>query len=76
MKLSVSLSEQDLATLDKYVSSAGLASRSAGIQRAIGLLDDGDREQDYADAWQEWADSGEADAWEAVNGDGLTDAPR
>ncbi len=35
MKLSVSVSEEDVATLDRYAEAAGLTSRSAAIQRAI-----------------------------------------
>lgn len=26
---------------------------------------------DYADAWNEWSESGDAEAWDAVVGDGL-----
>jgi len=76
VKISVSVPDRDLERLDRYVREAGLASRSAAIQRAIRLLD-GDRlEQDYAAAFEEWDASGERDAWEAVAGDGLDRAPR
>ena len=40
MRLSISLSDDDVATLDRYVKAAGLASRSAAIQRAMRLLGD------------------------------------
>lgn len=76
MKLSVSLSDEELAVLDAYVHNAGLPSRSAGIQRAIRMLRFPNLEQDYRDAWTEWSDSGEAEVWESATGDGLTDAAR
>lgn len=76
MKLSVSLSDDELAVLDAYVQSAGLPSRSAGIQRAIRLLRFPNLEQDYRDAWTEWFESGDEEIWDATSGDGLTDAAR
>lgn len=76
MKLSVSLSEDDVATLDRYAHATGLKSRSAAIQRAIRLLEDPELEQDYAAAWSEWEASGEGAVWEATAGHGLADAAR
>jgi len=76
MKLSVSLSEEDVASLDRYARATGLKSRSAAIQEAIRLLGDPELEQDYAAAWDEWEASGDAEAWETTSGDGLVDAPR
>ncbi len=61
MKLSVSLSEDEVAALDKYAQTAGLASRSAAIQHAIRLLGDPDLEDAYAAAWDEWEASGDAE---------------
>ncbi len=75
-KLSVSLSEEDVATLDEYARTAGLKSRSAVVQRAIRLLVAPDLEDDYEAAWEEWQASGDSDAWEATAGDGLADASR
>ena len=72
MKLSVSLSEEDLAALDRYVADAGLESRSAGIQQAIRRLADPDLEAAYAAAWEEQAAAGEEDLWSATSSDGLT----
>lgn len=72
MKLSVSVSEDDVAALDEYVRSAGLPSRSAGVQRAIRSLRQRNLEQDYATAWEEWESSGERAAWESVAADGLS----
>jgi Arc/MetJ-type ribon-helix-helix transcriptional regulator len=76
VKLSVSLSETDVATLDEFARSAGLRSRSAAIQQAIKLLGDPALEEAYAEAWQEWEDSGDGRLWESVAGDGLIDASR
>ncbi len=76
MKLSISLSEEDVAALDRYAAAAGITSRSAAIQRAIRLLGDPQLDDAYAAAWQEWEASGEAEAWEATGADGLADAAR
>ncbi len=76
MKLSVSLSEQDVAVLDAYARAAGLRSRSAAVRHAIGLLPQADLEDDYAAAWEDWESSGERVAWETTTADGLIDAPR
>ena len=76
MKLSVSLPDEDVATLDDYARSQGLRSRSAALQRAIRMLRNPELEQDYAAAWDEWEASGEEAAWEATAADGLADATR
>ncbi len=76
MKLSVSLSEDDVALLDEYARTVGLGSRSAALQHAIRLLRHADLEQDYATAWEDWESSGERASWEGTVADGLTDAAR
>ncbi|MGV8976607.1 MAG: ribbon-helix-helix domain-containing protein [Cellulomonas sp.] len=76
MKLSVSLSEDEVAALDKYAHAAGLSSRSAAIQQAIRLLGNPELEDAYAAAWDEWESSGDAAAWESTAADGLADAAR
>lgn len=76
MKLSVSLSEDDLAALDRYVKVAGLESRSAAVQQAIRRLRDPELEADYASAWEEWTATGDDDAWAITSSDGLADAAR
>jgi hypothetical protein len=76
VKLSVSLSDQDVAVLDAYVEKAGLPSRSAGLQRAIRMLRYPTLENDYDNAWSEWAETGEAEVWEETVGDGFGDASR
>jgi Arc/MetJ-type ribon-helix-helix transcriptional regulator len=76
VKLSVSLSEEDVATLDEYARTAGLASRSAALHHAVRLLRQPALQDDYAAAWAEWESSGDRAAWEETSGDGLLDAPR
>lgn len=76
MKLSVSLSDDDVAVLDAYVQKAGLSSRSAGLQSAIRMLHYPTLEDDYDDAWSEWATTGEAEMWDHTAGDGLGNAAR
>jgi Arc/MetJ-type ribon-helix-helix transcriptional regulator len=76
VKLSISLSDEDVAFVDEYVRSSGLESRSAAIRRALHLLRQPALEQDYEHAWEEWAASGEQAAWDTTIGDGLADAAR
>ncbi|MGG5261011.1 ribbon-helix-helix domain-containing protein [Phycicoccus avicenniae] len=76
MKLSISLPDEDVAALDRYVRAAGAPSRSAAIQHAIRMLQDPALEDAYAAAWDEWEASGEAAAWEVTAADGLADAAR
>lgn len=76
MKLSVSLSAQDVAALDRYVEQAGLESRSAAVQQAIRRLQDSELEEAYASAWEEWVASGDEGVWATSVGDGLGDAAR
>jgi len=74
VKLSVSLSQDDVALLDDYVRRAGLASRSAAVQRAVRLLRHPDLEHDYAAAWAEWDTSDHLVLWDTTAADGLADA--
>ena len=76
MKLSVSLPDDDVALLDDYVRTAGLASRSAAVQHAVRLLRHPDLEQDYEAAWAQWDGSGEQTLWDGTAADGLVDAAR
>jgi Arc/MetJ-type ribon-helix-helix transcriptional regulator len=76
MKLSVSLSDEDIEVLDTYVERVGLPSRSAGLQRAIRMLRHAALEDEYAQAWTEWSDDAENSVWDRGLGDGLTDAAR
>jgi hypothetical protein len=76
MKLSISLSDEDVAILDAYVEKAQLPSRSAGLQRAVQMLRYPDLESDYAHAWSEWTADQDALGWESAAGDGVTDVAR
>ena len=71
MKLSVSLSEDDVAVLDDHARRSGLRSRSAALRQAIRLLPRADLEEAYAEAWEDWEASGEREAWDRVGGDGV-----
>lgn len=72
MKLSVSLSEDDVAVLDEHARTSGLPSRSAALRRAVALLRHSHLDEDYAAAWAEWDASGEREAWEGATRDGLS----
>ena len=74
MKISVSLPEEDVAFLDRYAESVAAGSRSAVVQRAIRLLRATELGPAYAQAWEEWATVGDAEAWDAVAGDGIEPA--
>jgi hypothetical protein len=76
VKLSISLSDEDVEVLDTYIERAGLPSRSAGVQRAIRMLRYPGLEDDYGDAWAEWSASDDQHAWEATANDGLGDVAR
>ena len=71
MKLSASLPDEDVEFLDAYAQAHGLTTRSSVLQRAVRLLRDAELGGAYGDAWEEWASSGEAGAWDATVGDGL-----
>ena len=71
MKISVSLPDEDVAFLDRYARQAPAGSRSAVVQRAIRLLRATELGPAYAQAWEEWAAGGDAEAWDAVAGDGI-----
>jgi Arc/MetJ-type ribon-helix-helix transcriptional regulator len=76
MKLSVSLTEEDIRFLDEYREASQLPSRSSAVQRAIALLRESRLEDAYAAAWEEWDHSGDAETWDAVSADGLIDEER
>lgn len=56
MKLSVSLTEQDVEFLDFYVTTHDLESRSAALQAALRALRDIELEEDYERAFAEEED--------------------
>ena len=71
MKISVSVPTVDVEFLDTYAHEHGIESRSAAVQRAIGLLRASQLGDAYEQAWQEWEKSGEADLWEPTVADAL-----
>lgn len=71
MKISVSLSAEDVATLDDHARKARLPSRSAAVHEAVQLLRTEGLEDAYEAAWEEWDRSGDREAWETTAGDGL-----
>lgn len=71
VKLSVSLPEDDVDFLDSYVATQGLASRSAAVHTAVRLLKAAELAGAYTAAWDEFAASGEGEAWAPSVGDGL-----
>lgn len=76
MKVSMSLPEEDVHFVDEYVAQRDVASRSAAIHHAISLLRNADLADAYAQAWQEWESTGEAELWDVTTTDGLSDASR
>ena len=75
MKLSVSLPDGDVAFLDEYARSHGVASRSGVLQEALALLRARQLGTEYAAAWEEWSADPDNAAWNAADADGLS-APR
>ncbi len=71
MKLSVSLSDEDVEYLDTYTKAQGLGSRSAALQRAVRLLRASELGAAYEDAWTEWAASDDAELWDEATADGV-----
>jgi Arc/MetJ-type ribon-helix-helix transcriptional regulator len=76
MKLSVSLPDEDVDFIDEYAERTGIAKRSAVLHRAIELLRMSEMETAYAQAWDEWSASDDAQLWDTASGDGLSDATR
>lgn len=71
MKMSVSLPDEDVEFLDRYSREHRMGSRSAAMARAVKLLRASQLGSAYSEAWREWEESGEAEAWESTTADGL-----
>jgi Arc/MetJ-type ribon-helix-helix transcriptional regulator len=71
VKLSISMSEDDVRYLDEQAERRGYGSRSAVLQQAVRLLREHDLGDAYEEAWRDWMDSGEEAAWSATAADGL-----
>ena len=74
MKLSVSVTDDDVDFIDRYATSHGLTSRSAVFQKAVRLLRDAELAGDYAAAFDDWEQSDDAGLWDASASDGLAAA--
>lgn len=73
MKLSVSLPDADVDFLDAFAREHS-ETRSGALLHAIRLLRATHLQVDYAEAWIEFEDSGDAALWDGVSGDGLDGA--
>lgn len=71
-KVSISLSDEDIAYLDGEVVEGRFASRSAAAQHAIHLLRESALADAYAEAYGAWDDADESSLWDAATGDGVT----
>lgn len=71
MDISVSLPEEDVALLDAVAAESNTG-RSEALHHAIELLREARLRAEYAQAAQEWEDSGEGEAWSATETEGLT----
>jgi Arc/MetJ-type ribon-helix-helix transcriptional regulator len=71
MKLSVSLPDGDVEYLDAYARKTGETSRSAVLHKAVRALRATELSGAYEDAWDTWASSDEATAWQTTTPDGL-----
>jgi Arc/MetJ-type ribon-helix-helix transcriptional regulator len=74
VKVSLSIPNADVEFLDSYAHEHGIESRSAAVQRAIGLLRASELGDAYELAWQEWEQLGEAGVWEPTAADALPHA--
>lgn len=73
MKLSVSLSERDVALLDEFAARQGLSSRSAAVQAAIRALRHEALVQAYVEEFEEWEGTEDKALWDGVSAVGLDD---
>jgi Arc/MetJ-type ribon-helix-helix transcriptional regulator len=71
MKISVSVSDDDLAYLDAQTEAGLFASRSAVVHAGIRALRHVESADAYTAAWDEW-EAGDGSAWERTAGDGIT----
>ena len=74
MKVSLSIPDEDVRFLDNFAEAHGIKSRSAAVQRSIALLREVELKEQYKAAMKEWVESPDAELWENVVGDGLSDA--
>ncbi|MFM9878046.1 MAG: type II toxin-antitoxin system ParD family antitoxin [Rhodoglobus sp.] len=71
MKVSVSLSDEDLDFVDEQTQAGIFSSRSAALQAGIRLLRERQYTDSYAAAWDEWDASADAVLWDGPSADGV-----
>jgi Arc/MetJ-type ribon-helix-helix transcriptional regulator len=71
MKVSVSLPQDDIAFLDEETRAGRYPSRSAAVKAAVTVLRQAAITDSYAEAWEEWEQSGDDLLWDSVAGDGF-----
>ncbi len=64
MKISISVTDEDVALLDQVADAGEFSSRSAVVQYALSKLRVQGLQGEYADAWQEFTEGGDAGRWE------------
>ncbi|MFF2053338.1 ribbon-helix-helix protein, CopG family [Leifsonia sp. NPDC058194] len=72
-KLSVSLSEDDVAYLDRVARAERDGNRSAVIHDMVRLFREIRSEDDYVKVFEEWEGSEDQKLWDSTAGDGLDD---
>lgn len=71
-KLSVSVDNRLARFIDTYQTDHDVPTKSEVVERALELLQNQELQRQYAEAYQEWEEHGEAEVWEATVGDGLS----
>lgn len=71
MKLSISMPDDDVAFVDQYAKDQGYPSRSAVLVTAVRILRSQKLGDSYAEAWQQWEESGDDDLWDRAAADGI-----
>ena len=74
VKVSTTLPAEDIAFLESYAQRHDLPSRAAAHHAAVKSLRRAELSAQYGDAYEQWAHTGEAAAWDCVVGDGLGQA--
>jgi Arc/MetJ-type ribon-helix-helix transcriptional regulator len=71
MKVSVSMPDDAIATLDRYVATHHGATRSSALRTAIGLLRERELVEQYDRAMDEWEADDASSDWASTVTDGL-----
>jgi Arc/MetJ-type ribon-helix-helix transcriptional regulator len=71
MKMSVSLSVEDVEFLDVYATEHELRSRSAAVQSAVSALRLAELAGAYDEAWDEWDRGDDSALWAMTVADGI-----